>query len=64
MGLDILFILVPPKCIVIFKRSIGGVVLKGTAEFVARYPNFQQVKVEYQKLGGLTQVMNLPIWKW
>ena len=29
-------------------------------DFVAKYPNFQQVKDEYEMPGGLTQVMNVP----
>ena len=33
-------------------------------DFVAKCPNCQQVKVEQQKLGGMTQEINIPIWKW
>ena len=34
------------------------------AEFVAKCPNCQQVKVEHQKLGGLLQEIKTPTWKW
>lgn len=33
------------------------------AEFVAQCPNFQQVKIEHQKPGGLLQAMEIPTWK-
>ncbi|WMV08940.1 hypothetical protein MTR67_002325 [Solanum verrucosum] len=33
-------------------------------DFVAKCPNCQQVKVEHQKLGGLTQEINISTWKW
>ena len=31
---------------------------------MARCPNCQQLKVEHQNPGGLTQVMDVPTWKW
>ena len=34
------------------------------AEFVSKCPSRQQVKVEYQKLGDMTQEINIPTWKW
>lgn len=34
------------------------------AEFVAKCPNCQQVRVEHQKLGGMTLDIGIPIWKW
>ncbi|WMV18698.1 hypothetical protein MTR67_012083 [Solanum verrucosum] len=34
------------------------------ADFLAKYPNCQQVKVEHQKPGGMTQEINIPTWKW
>jgi len=37
---------------------------KGIAEFVAKCSNFQQVKVEHQRPGGMTQNIELPEWKW
>ncbi|WMV14120.1 hypothetical protein MTR67_007505 [Solanum verrucosum] len=37
---------------------------KGIAEFVAKCPNCQQVKVEHQRPGGLAQNIELPEWKW
>ncbi|KAH0694961.1 hypothetical protein KY285_022058 [Solanum tuberosum] len=37
---------------------------KGIAEFVAKCPNCQQVKVEHQRPGGLAQRIELPGWKW
>ncbi|WMV07941.1 hypothetical protein MTR67_001326, partial [Solanum verrucosum] len=33
------------------------------ADFVAKCPNCQQVKVEHQKLGGMTQEIDIPTWK-
>ena len=33
-------------------------------QFVAKCPNHQQVKDEHQRPGGLTQVMDVPTWKW
>ena len=36
---------------------------KDIVEFVAKCPNCQQVKVEHQKLVGLTQNIELPEWK-
>ncbi|WMV41716.1 hypothetical protein MTR67_035101, partial [Solanum verrucosum] len=44
---------VPKNCM---KRKI--------ADFVAKRPNFQQVKVEHQKPGGMNQEINIPTWKW
>ena len=37
---------------------------KDIAEFVAKCPNCQQVKVEHQKSSGLLQEIQVPIWKW
>ncbi|WMV41365.1 hypothetical protein MTR67_034750 [Solanum verrucosum] len=37
---------------------------KDIAEFVAKCPNCQQVKVEHQKLGGLSQDISIPTLKW
>ncbi|KAH0720092.1 hypothetical protein KY284_005122 [Solanum tuberosum] len=34
------------------------------ANFVAKCPNCQQVKVEHQKPGGMPQEINIPTWKW
>ena len=34
------------------------------AEFVVTCPNFHQAKAEHQKLGGLLQEIQVPIWKW
>ena len=34
------------------------------ADFVSKFPNCQQVKVEHQKLGGMTQEIDIPTWKW
>ncbi|XP_019225458.1 PREDICTED: uncharacterized protein LOC109207033 [Nicotiana attenuata] len=31
---------------------------------VAQCPNCQQVKAEHQRPGGLTQYIELPLWKW
>ena len=33
-------------------------------DFVSKSPNCQQVKVEHQKPGGMTQEINIPTWKW
>ncbi|WMV09315.1 hypothetical protein MTR67_002700, partial [Solanum verrucosum] len=38
------------------KRDIAG--------FVAKCHNCQQVKVEHQRLGGLSQDIPIPTWKW
>ncbi|XP_070039101.1 uncharacterized protein [Nicotiana tomentosiformis] len=37
---------------------------KNIAEMVAQCPNCQQVKAKYQRPGGLTQCIELPLWKW
>ena len=34
------------------------------ADFVSKFPNFQQVKVEHQKPGGMNQEIDIPTWKW
>ena len=34
------------------------------AYFVSKCPNCQQLKVEYQKPGGMTQEIDIPSWKW
>ena len=34
------------------------------ADFVSKFPNCQQVKVEHQKSGGMTQEIDIPTWKW
>ena len=33
-------------------------------EFVAKFPNYQQVKAEQIKLGGLLKEIQMPTWKW
>ena len=40
-----------------------GGMKKDLAEFVAQCPNYQQVKVEHQKLGGNMQRIEIPTWK-
>ena len=37
---------------------------KDIAEYVAKCPNCQQVKAEYLKTGGLTQIIKVLTWKW
>ena len=37
---------------------------KDIAEFVAKFTDSQQVKVEHLKPGGLTQIIYVPTWKW
>ena len=37
---------------------------KDIVDFVSKYPNCRQVNVEHQKLGGMTQVFDIPTWKW
>ena len=32
--------------------------------FVSKCPIWQQVKVEHQKPGGITQAIDIPTWKW
>ena len=34
------------------------------ADSVSKCPNCKQVKVEHQKLGGVTQEIDIPTWKW
>ena len=34
------------------------------AYFVSKCPYFKQVKVEYHKLGCMTQEIDIPSWKW
>ena len=34
------------------------------ADFFSKCPNCQQVKVEHQKPGGMTQEIDIPTWKW
>ncbi|WMV32978.1 hypothetical protein MTR67_026363 [Solanum verrucosum] len=34
------------------------------ADFVAKCPNCQKVKVEYQKPGSVTKEISIPTWKW
>ena len=38
------------------KRDIGDI--------MSKCPNSQQVKVEHQKPGGMTQEIDIPTWKW
>ena len=37
---------------------------KDIVEYVAKCHNCLQVKVEHLKPGGLTQIIEVPIWKW
>ena len=37
---------------------------KDIADYVAKCPNCQQVKAEHLKPGGLTQIIEVPTWKW
>ena len=37
---------------------------KDIADFVSKFPNFQQLKLENQKLGCLTKEIYSPTWKW
>ena len=37
---------------------------KGIDEFVAKFPNCQQVKVEHKRPGGLAHNIELPEWIW
>lgn len=37
---------------------------KNITEFIAKFPNCQQVKVEHLKSGGLSQDISIPTWKW
>ncbi|XP_070040893.1 uncharacterized protein [Nicotiana tomentosiformis] len=37
---------------------------KNVEEFVARFPNCQQVKDEHKRPGGLAQNIDIPMWKW
>ena len=33
-------------------------------DFVSKCPDCQQIKVEHQKPGGMTQEIDIPTWKW
>ncbi|WMV19191.1 hypothetical protein MTR67_012576 [Solanum verrucosum] len=37
---------------------------RDVANFVAKCPNCQQIKVEHQKPGGVTLEINIPTWEW
>lgn len=37
---------------------------KDIVEFVAKFHNCQQVKFMHQNLGGLSQEISIPTWKW
>ena len=37
---------------------------RNIANFVSKCPNCQQVKVEHQKSGDMTQEIDIPTWKW
>ena len=37
---------------------------KDIAEFVAKCPNYQQVKAENQKSGVILKEIQVPTWKW
>ncbi|XP_070015155.1 uncharacterized protein [Nicotiana sylvestris] len=37
---------------------------RGMADFVSKCPNYQQVKAEHQRPNGLTQLVEIPMWKW
>ena len=37
---------------------------KDLADFVSKFPNRHQVRVEHQNLGGITQEIDIPTWKW
>ena len=65
MVLSIQYIRLQQKCIMILEKSIWLYSLKrDIVEFVCKCPNFQQPKVEHLQPGGLTQIMDFPIWKW
>ena len=34
------------------------------ADFVSKCLNYQQMKVEHMRLGGISQEISLPLWKW
>ncbi|XP_069145580.1 uncharacterized protein [Solanum lycopersicum] len=36
----------------------------GIAQYIAKYPNCQQVKAKHLKPGGLTQIIEVLTWKW
>ena len=39
-------------------------IMRDIADFVCKCPNCQQVKVEHQKQGDMTQLIDIPTWKW
>ncbi|WMV54851.1 hypothetical protein MTR67_048236 [Solanum verrucosum] len=48
----------------LWKVNWWNVIKKDIAEFMVKCLNCQQVKVEYQKPGGLAQDISIPTWKW
>ena len=48
---------VQPKCTKTLKK-------RDICKFVEECPNCQQVKVEHLNLGGLTQTIEIRMWKW
>ena len=38
--------------------------MRDIEDIVSKFSNFQQVKVEHQKQGGMTQEIDIPTWKW
>ena len=45
------------------KVFLWDILKRDTADFVAKFPNHQQVKAEHLKLGGLLQEIEVPTWK-
>ncbi|XP_070055516.1 uncharacterized protein [Nicotiana tomentosiformis] len=37
---------------------------RNVADFVERFPNYQQVKAKHHRLGRLAQNIEIPMWKW
>ena len=65
MVLGIRYIHVPPIRTTTSRISINGdEIKKNIVEHVARCLNCQQVKAEHLKPDGLTQMIEVPTWKW
>lgn len=39
-------------------------IMRDNIEFVTYFLNAQQVKVEHQRSGGMTQIISIPTWEW
>ena len=52
------------RCTMTLGKSLWEGLKKDITEFVAKCSNCQKVKVENQRPGGMTQNIEIPLWKW